>query len=375
VPHLSYASNFMWVMVIGLLGPSLPGIIMDIGISYTKAGLFFTFLSFGSLIGTPMGGFASDYLNRKILFSCIAFVLSAGLVCVGLASSYGLILLFIFLLSLAGSPAGAVGQSIMLEMFPEKRERLLALQTLFAALGSFCAPLLVTLNYSLGLSWRGTFVETAGLVMLLFVAILLVPLPAVRIKQQARQKLSSILRNPQILCSALLIFFSMAPDIGFSYWLAEYFKSELHISIKIASAGVSIFLLGMIVGRLITSRLLRVMKSRRILQGGLVLALISLSVFLFVPFVTVKVVSIIFYGLGIAPVFPMLMARGTAIFPEQPGTVSGFLFACVSLGGMVFPLVIGVIASKIGIRRSYFLIGLVVLALLVVLSRWTAEEE
>ncbi len=111
LPYLSFASNFMWVMVIGLLGPSIPGIIMDLGISYTKAGLFFTLLSLGSLLGTSLGGFASDYLNRKILYSGIALVLSAGLVCVGLALSYSLILLFIFLLGLAGSPAGTVGQS------------------------------------------------------------------------------------------------------------------------------------------------------------------------------------------------------------------------------------------------------------------------
>ena len=355
-------------MVIGLLGPSIPGIIMDFGISYIKAGLFFTMLSLGSLIGTPLGGFASDYLNRKILFSCIALVLSAGLVCVGLAPSYSLSLLFIFLMSLAGSPAGAVGQSIMLDMFPEKRERFLALQTLFAALGSFIAPLLVAMNYSVELSWRWAFIETAGIAILFLAAILLVPIPAARVKQPDRKKLSSILSNRGLLISAVLIFFYMALDIGFSYWLAEYFKSELQASMKIASAGVSIFLAGLIAGRLITSRLLRVLKSTRIMQYGLVLALISLTLFLIVPFNSVKVASILLYGLGISPVFPLLMARGTAIFPDQPGMVSGIMYACVSLGGMVFPLVIGAVASAMDIRHSYFLIGFIVLAMLIAVS-------
>ena len=266
-------------MVIGLLGPSIPGIIMDLGISYTQAGLFFTLLSLGSLLGTPLGGFASDYLNRKILYSGIALVLSAGLVCVGLAPSYSLILLFIFLLGLAGSPAGTVGQSIMLGMFPEKRERFLALQTLFAALGSFIAPLFVAMNYSAELSWRWAFIETAGIAMLLFAAILFIPIPGAMAKQQDCRKLSSILGNRNILISAVLLFFYIAPDIGFSYWLAEYFKSELQASMEIASAGVSIFLAGMITGRLITSRLLRILKSTRIMQGGLVLALVSLALF------------------------------------------------------------------------------------------------
>ena len=164
-------------MIIGLFGPSLPAIIKDLDISYTRAGLLFTVLSLGSLLGTSLGGYASDYINRKTLFSSIVLVLSAALVFAGLAPTYILIILFIFVLSVAGSPSGIIGQSIMLEMFPDKRERYLALQTFFSSLGSFCAPLLVMLNHSSGLSWRWSFFETAGIVILLVPFILLVYLP------------------------------------------------------------------------------------------------------------------------------------------------------------------------------------------------------
>ena len=60
------------------------------------------------------------------------------------------------------------------------------------------------------------------------------------------------------------------------------------------------------------------------------------------------------YGLGVGPVFPLLMARGTREFPEQSGAVSGILYAGVSLGGMVFPLLVGALAEKFGIVRSYW---------------------
>ena len=72
MPYLAFASNFTWVMVIGLLGPSIPSIIEDLGIDYTRAGLFFTMLSLGSLFGTTLAGIASDYLNRKVLFGIVA---------------------------------------------------------------------------------------------------------------------------------------------------------------------------------------------------------------------------------------------------------------------------------------------------------------
>jgi FHS family glucose/mannose:H+ symporter-like MFS transporter len=373
MPYLAFASNFTWVMVIGLLGPSIPKIIEDLEIGYAQAGLFFTMLSLGSLFGTTLAGIASDYLNRKLLFALVALILAIGLASMGLAASYLVVLLIILGYSLFGSPAGTVGQSIMLSMFPDRRERYISLQTSFAALGSFTAPLLVALNFTVGLSWRWTFIEAGGIAALLFVWVLIAPLPRSTGRMIGWKNLSRILGNPRILASALLIFFSVAPDLGFSYWLAEHFKTELGVPLSLSSAVVGVFLVGMIGGRLLTSRLLRRFTSVRILKAGMVLSLASLVVFLSVPWIPVKLVTLVLYGLGTAPVFPLLMARGTALYPDQPGTVSGVLFGSVSLGGMTFPLLLGVVASSVGIRLTYILVGVIILGLLLTViatQRW-----
>jgi FHS family glucose/mannose:H+ symporter-like MFS transporter len=367
VPYLAFASNFTWVMVIGLLGPSIPKIIEDLRISYAQAGLFFTMLSLGSLFGTTLTGIASDYLNRKLLFALVALILAIGLASMGLAASYLAVLLIILGYSLFGSPAGTVGQSIMLSMFPDRRERYISLQTSFAALGSFTAPLLVAVNFTVGLSWRWTFVEAAGIAGLLFFWILFAPLPRSTARVISWKNLSRILGNPRILFSALLIFFSVAPDLGFSYWLAEHFKTELGVPLSLSSAVVGVFLIGMIGGRLLTSRLLQRYASARIVKAGMSLSLVSLIVFLAVPWIPVKLVTLVLYGLGTAPVFPLLMARGTALYPDQPGTVSGVLFGSVSLGGMAFPLLLGAVAAKAGIRLTYILVGLIILGVLIAL--------
>ena len=48
------------------------------------------------------------------------------------------------------------------------------------------------------------------------------------------------------------------------------------------------------------------------------------------------------------------MARGTRESPEQSGSVMGILFAGNSLGGIVFPLLVGALAGTFGIARSYW---------------------
>jgi MFS family permease len=370
MPYLAFASNFLWVLVIGLLGPSVPAILADLGIGYTQAGLFFTMLSLGSLFGTFLGGLASDRLPRKLLFAAIALLLALGLAGATLAPSYSWILAAIFLFSLFGSPAGVVGQSIMLDVLPGRRAQLLSLQTMFSSLGSLAAPLLVSANLTPGepARWRWPFAQVAGLAMLLFLGILLTRLPAARQDSRGRGALRRVLGSPRVLWSAVLIFFCVAPDLGFSFWLAEHFRADLSVGLRLSSAVVSLYLAGMIAGRWLTSRLVKTRQARRLVQGGLVLSLASLACFLACPWIGAKLAAILTYGLGTAPVFPLLMAGGTEGFPDCPGVVSGVLFAAVSLGGMVFPILLGAVADSVGIRGAYLIVGGVLVGLLTAVS-------
>ena len=154
MPHVAYASNLLWVMVIGLLGPSIPAIVQDLGISYAQAGFLFTLLSLGSLFGSSIGAIASDYMNRKRILALFCGLFACGLICMGFSPGYTALCATVFVFSLFGSPIGSIGQSVMLDTYPGQGGRFLSLQTLFGAVGSFVAPLLVSINIAGGVAWR-----------------------------------------------------------------------------------------------------------------------------------------------------------------------------------------------------------------------------
>jgi MFS transporter, FHS family, glucose/mannose:H+ symporter len=365
VPGLAYASNFLWVLVLGLLGPSLPAMISDLGISYAQAGLFFTLLSAGSLLGTSIGGAASDRLPRRILYAACALALAAGLA--GLAATRAFLpaALAVFLLSLAGSPVGAIGQGIMLQMFPDRRERNLALMTTFGALGSLLAPLLVRINYAARLAWRWPFVEAAVLAAVLFAVVLAVRLPPSAARAGGSRRVLPILANRRVAGSAVMIFFSIAADVGFSYWLAQYFARELGAGPGLFSSVVAIYLVGIIAGRFLIPFALQRMSLRAHLCASLAVALAAIVAFILVPSTPVKALLCAVYGLGVGPVFPLMLARGSREYPGQSGAVTGVLFAGMSLGGMVFPLLVGLLAARFGIARSYWFCAVAAAGLLV----------
>jgi MFS family permease len=364
MPALAFTTNFLWVMVIGILGPSLPSMVADLGITYAQAGFFFTLLSLGSLVGTSLGAVGSDYLPRKVIYGICVIALAAGLSMLGFARGYAIIALVIFLFSMMGSPIGAIGQSIMLDMFPGKRERHLSFMTLFGALGGLLAPVLVSINFGASLSWRWIFIETSVIAFVVFFVLLAIRIPPAS-QGGARVSFLTIARHRGVIGTAVLIFVSVASDLGFSYWLAQYFKSELHASLGLSSTIVGVYLVGIIAGRLLIPLLLRRVAPRANLVGGLGIALAAILAFILVPWIPAKIALCALYGFGIGPVFPLLVARGTREFPSQAGAVTGILYACMSLGGMAFPLLVGALAQGWGIGNAYFFCAGMVLILLV----------
>ena len=357
-------------MVIGLLGPSLPAIVHDLGISYAQAGFLFTLLSLGSLFGSSFGAIVSDYVNRKRILLSFGCLFACGLIYMGYVSGYVALCCTVFVFSLFGSPIGAIGQSVMLDMYPGQRSRFLSIQTLFGAVGSFIAPLLVAVNFAGGTAWRWPFLETAALVLLLMSIVALVKIPNSSVERSSRVPLASIMRNPNIVIASVLVFFYVAVDLGFSYWLAEYFSTELGVSLRLSSAAVSVFLVGVIASRLATSWLVKQIATKSILVSGLLLASGALLAFLLIPTVGVKVALACIYGMGIGPVFPLLVSKASEEYPQQSGAVTGLIFGCVSLGGMLFPLLLGILATSFGIERSYFLPLVVLVFLLIGILVW-----
>jgi len=69
------------------------------------------------------------------------------------------------------------------------------------------------------------------------------------------------------------------------------------------------------------------------------------------------------------------VAKASKEYPHQSGAVTGLLFACMSLGGMVFPLVLGILASHHGIERSYLVSLGILVTILAGLLIWIRRRK
>ncbi|HAK47155.1 MAG TPA: hypothetical protein DCO79_14715 [Spirochaeta sp.] len=365
MPWTAFFANGLWVLVIGLMGPSVPFIIEEFSLDYQQAGLIFTILSISSFIGTFIGGWVSDYRRRKIFWLAFLILLAAGLAAYGTAASFFMLLVTVFFMSLFGSPIGAIGQSIMLQIFPAKRGRYLSLSTMFAAAGSFIAPLMISLVYLAGLNWRAAFYLTSIMVIGLFFLVLLSKLPQPTIGKHSSLSVFRLFIDKRIMFTGIMIFFGVGFDLGFSFWLAEYFITYAGTAAEISGFAVGCYLAGVITGRYINSRKPEHISGWLLPAAGIGLAVVSLLLFLNISIIPLKLLFCILYGLGIAPVFPSMMAHGTAYYPERSGAVTAVLFSIMSLSGAVFPVVIGIIGRSLGIEQAYYTLLLMMIPVVI----------
>lgn len=282
------------------------------------------------------------------------FMLAAGLVLCGLASSFILLLLAVFVMSLFGSPIGAVGQSIMLQMFPQKRGAYVSLSTMFAAVGSFTAPLLISLVYLAGLSWRAAFFAAAVIALILFILVSSTRLPQPVAHHAGSFSVFTLFRDKRVLFAGLMIFFCVGIDLGFSYWLAEYFVSVVGAAAEFSGIAVGCYLLGVILGRFINSRKPEGVSAWIVPKVGLIIAAVALILFLNIDDYRMKLVLCFIYGVAAGPLFPSIMAAGTGLYPKQSGAVTAVLFSMMSLSGAVFPFLVGSIGTDFGIENAYY---------------------
>jgi MFS transporter, putative metabolite transport protein len=163
--------------ILGIVGPVISTITEDLGISSLWEGLIAAAALLGILIGSPLGGWASDKFGRKPLF-----MIDIGLFCVASAAQFFVdspAQLFWVRLAM-GIAIGAeysVGWPLMSEFAPARlRGRLLGL-TIIAWYAGFMVAFFIgyVLSTTTDLNWRVILGTSTILAVILFVARLGLP--------------------------------------------------------------------------------------------------------------------------------------------------------------------------------------------------------
>ncbi|HEY7323488.1 MAG TPA: MFS transporter [Streptosporangiaceae bacterium] len=354
----------------GTKGATLPLIRHDLALNYVQVGLLTAIpLIAGSLLELPMGVLSGSGRRRRRFILGGGLVFIAAVLAAGLAGSFAVLVIALTVFFPASGAFVSLTQAELMDAAPERQAQHMARWTLAGSAGAVAGPLLAAVVLATGGTWRLAFVIVAVAAAASWVAIAVTGrrrqpsapnpgsepvVPGSAPDRDAengwpgwRSAIALTRRSGALRWLALLEVSDLLLDV-LTAFLAVYLVAVGHASPTVAALGVAVRLGAGLVGDVILIRLLERWDGRRVLRVSVPLALGLFPAFLLVPGIGPKLVLLALLTIATAPWYPVLQAELYGSLPGHSGLAVS-LTSVASLAGGLGPLIVGVLAQRLGL--------------------------
>ncbi|BAS28351.1 hypothetical protein LIP_2521 [Limnochorda pilosa] len=398
----AYLGYFTIGMLSTVFGPLLVGVRDQLGLTHAQAGLLITAQFLASIVGLLVGGPAADRAGKRRVLAWAALLLLAGAAGVGAAARFGLLLAAFAVLGAGFGAMDGTGNALVSDLAPSGRAAALNRLNVIFSTGALAAPFLVARLFSAGLAGpaaRASAYGVTALLSLLFLARSLVhgPLPgepSLRHGPGGRRTPPSPGRGPAgsdpaaghpgwagvaellsdralwLMGTILLAYVALEASVG--NWWAAYLHEAVGADAATAGDVLTGFFVGVALGRLATSLVVERLGYVRtlLLEAAGAAALLPAALLARTPAGAASVALAGFFAAGL---WGTTLALAAERHPGRSGTISGLLMAMAALGSSLFPLWIGFLGDRVGLRAGFLTLEGVLL-LMVALVGLLARE-
>jgi MFS family permease len=327
-------------------GPAIPIIQTDFSLSQTQLGILLALNSFGYLLACSFTSILSNKIGIK--WTGIAAFLSmavAGVV-IYLSTSYAFLSASFFFLYI-GNGMLEIGLGIMAaRIFTKNTGTMMNLSHFFYGLSSTIAPIFAASMMGwnvLGgeLGWRGMY-----LIILSFSLLPIIPTIIGKFSKESHDKedhisFNSLIRDPIAWLIVAILSFGVVSELSVGGWLVNYLVKAYSWNIQDASNMLSMFFLFFMLARLLLGPITD--------KIGFTLSIMIFSAFSGISSLAAIMIgeegAILFAisGIGIALIYPTVMALLAKRYPKGTGTAITFTVTLMGIASVIGNLLIGFI--------------------------------
>ena len=349
------------VMLAGL-GPTLPLLARQIGQDIAVLGGLFTAISSGIILAQLGAGSASARFGQPAVLAAGMLLMVGGGVGVTLGSTLLALLAGALLFGVGFGGVLAAGNLLVARLFPERSAAALNGVNLFFGVGSMVGPALAGLGGAhLGLPQAALW---AGAVLQLVLAPIVLGYAARPVAEAAASRAGpQPTRGASGWLLGLLLLIYIGTEVGFGGWLTVYLLAS-DLAPASAALVVSGFWLALTAGRMIGALLGLRLAPARLLTISLLGALVgAILLALSVGNRTATIGAVVCLGLSFGPVFPTVLALVAAV-SRGSGRMTNLVLALGNGGGLVVPVLLGVLLTRYGPLAAASMMVVAALAML-----------
>ena len=333
------------------LGSIAPDLKEKLSLDDFAAGTLFSILPLGILTGSLLFGPVADKYGYKILVFLSCILLSAGFEGIAFTESSGLLKAAIFLIGLAGGAINGATNALVSDISGYDKTANISLLGVFFGIGALGMPLILGI---LGESFRFEKIVAAVGILSFLTGILfaVIKLPPPKIAEKIPVTgILAFFKDKVLILIAVFLFFQSSFEGLMNNWTTTYLADHLLVPQDEALYGLSLFVAGMVIMRLITGTILRNIPVRRILIASLIFVLLGIICIKSGISSGVALTGFMLVGAGLASGFPVMLGFTGARYVSLSGSAFSFVLTVALLGNMLINYCMGVISMKYGISH------------------------
>ena len=362
----------MLLFGIGLitLGAILPDLKEKYSLDAVAAGTLFSILPLGVLAGSLLFGPLCDRFGYKPLMSTAAVMMFAGFQGLAFSPSTGILSIFIFFIGLGGGALNGATSALVSDISTSGKGADLSLLGVFFGIGALGMPILLgvlekAFKFDVIVSLTG-FIALAAAILFL-----LIKYPPAKLSGGvSMKKLFALFRDETLLLIAFFLFFQSAFEALVNNWTTTYLIDRLSVQQSSALLGLSAYVAGMTIMRLMIGSIFRNVPDKKLLVISFGIIFIALVTIVTGNTMFQSAAGLLILGAGLAGGFPIMLGFVGNRYPNLSGTAFSLAFTIALLGNMLINFSMGLIVEKFGVKtlpevQSVELIVMITLCLII----------
>ena len=349
---LAYLLLAFYGYFLNILGPITPFLKDELKLSYTVSSLHFTAFAVGILLVGLSGHTVIQRIGRERSLWLGAFAISVSVLILLSGKNPVITIGASFLMGLIGSLILVIVPSALSDQHGEFRVVAFSEANLISSLVATAAPLLVGWFARFAGSWRLALGIVAIAPVLMRMGFGKVALP----QRTASQMNADQDKGPlptQFWVYWVAIVLAVSVEFCMISWSADYMENNLGMLKADAAQAVSLFLAGMIVGRLAGSRLVQNFSTHKLVTLSILVAGTGFLVFWMAGNVLLGMSGLFITGLGVASLYPLILSMAMATAGDHTVKASARATLASGTAILALPLILGRLADAVGIWQAY----------------------
>lgn len=361
---LVYLMLSLFGYTLNVAGPAVAYLRDELNLNFTQSGMHTSALALGMIL---MGLVGSALLKRMSEWKALGLS-GLGMGVGGLLLVIGkdpvLTLSGLFIMGAVGSLAISTNPAILADEMGEKSPLGISEANTLSAIISTLAPIAVGFFGAQAISWRPAVYLPGILASLLGLIILISPKFSWKKKPETTEQKANLTQLPaKFWLVFTMLVFSVAVEFCTIYWASDYMQANLNMAKESATQGVSLFLVGMVIGRMVGSRLHHKIERNKVLLSSIALGLFGFAIFWLSRVESLSIVGLFIAGTGVANLYASMITLCFEAAGKERAAAGAATTLASGVAIFALPFALGSLADLISIRYAVLLIPFLFLIL------------